>query len=86
MFVNNLFLFLHSSQFDWKNKKELILFQYPDPLFSAKGDFYIQILPRNEGKDVGDFLHIAKVPSTVSDTFMERLLFLVLSIRVLATV
>lgn len=49
-----------------QNIYEFILFQYPDPFFSAEGDFYIQSLPRNENKDEGDFLHIAKVPATVS--------------------
>ena len=50
----------------FKTFTSFIIFQYPDPVFSADGDFYIQSLPRNEGKDVGDFLHIAKVPATVS--------------------
>ncbi|XP_028393051.1 dipeptidyl peptidase 4-like isoform X2 [Dendronephthya gigantea] len=37
---------------------------YPDPQFSTDGDFYVQLLPRDEGGDAGKFLHIAKVPFT----------------------
>ena len=43
----------------------VVLFQYLDPMFSSNGNFYIQVLPKDEGKN-GKFLHIAKVPSTVS--------------------
>lgn len=43
----------------------LVLFQYLDPVFSSDGSYYFQVLPKTEGKN-GDFLHVAKIPSTVS--------------------
>lgn len=66
---SNYFLFkipLFAVEFDWVNYLDIV-FQYNDPLFSSDGSFYIQLLPRNEGEDAGDFLHIAKVPATVSE-------------------